>query len=126
MPGQSSEKGTDVQDRFDADFMTELDGRLRLARTLRDRLAALTDDLGGTEALSYQEQSICKRAIHLERLIEKKESALAQGLPVDEHVYFACVNALSGLLSKIGLKRRARPAISLNEVLNGKDSHVGK
>jgi len=123
--GQQSEKATDVSEAFNADFMDELDGRVRLARTLRDRMRSLTSDLGGAEHLSYQERSLCKRIVHMERLIEKKEHALAQDGQVDEHLYFSCVNALSGLLSKIGLKRRARPVRSLAEVLS-KEPHAGK
>jgi hypothetical protein len=69
--------------------------------------------------LSYQERSLCKRAIHLERLIEKRELTLALDGAVDEASYFNAVNVLSGLYSKLGMKRRSKQ-ISLRDYLTTK------
>jgi hypothetical protein len=119
-PGQQTTKGTEVADKYDGDFVEALDGRYRTARTLRQRLSQLTADLGGLAELSYQERSLCRRAIHLERHIEKKELSLAHGGTIDENTYLTSVNVLSGLFTKIGLKRRAR-TLTLNDYLaNGK------
>jgi hypothetical protein len=82
-PGQKSALSTEVSAQYDESFMEELDGRVRAARTLRQRLRELTNDLGGLANLSYQEQSLCKRAIHIERLIEKKELTLSHGGKVE-------------------------------------------
>ena len=98
--------------------MAELDGRVRVARSLRDRLRALTSDLGGVTNLSYQEQSVCKRAVHLERLIEKKESTLAHNGTVDENSYYSAITTLSSLFSKLGLKRRPKVIGTLAELLS--------
>lgn len=106
--GQKSEKPTEIANRYTTGFMEELDGRVRAARTLRERLRGLVTDLGGWGSLSYQERSLAKRILHLERLIEKKESTLAHGGNVDESTYLAALNTFSGLLSKVGLKRRAK------------------
>lgn len=116
--GQQSGKATEVGTPYRATFLEELDGRARVARTLRDRLRALTGDLGGLNSLSYQEQSLCKRAVHLERLIEKKEATLAHGGTLDESGYFAAVTTLSSLFSKVGLKRRAKIIGTLAERLD--------
>jgi hypothetical protein len=116
--GAKSEKATEVAARFDEDFMAQMDGRVRVARTLRDRLRALTGDLGGLKDLSYQEQSLCKRAVHLERLIEKKELTLAHGGTVDENCYYSAITTLSSLFSKVGLKRRPKVVGTLAEVLS--------
>jgi hypothetical protein len=115
--GQHSQLNTDVGPRFSEDFLDELDGRVRVARTLRDRLRELTNDLGGVAQLSYQEASLCRRAIHLERQVERLESTLAHGGSVDYTQYFSMINTLSGLFSKIGLKRRAKQVQSLSEYL---------
>ena len=97
--------------------MSELDGRVRVARSLRERLGALVSDLGGPAGLSYQELSLCKRAIHIERLIEKDELSMAHGGVVDRFATIAAINTLTSLFSKIGLKRRARKIQSLEEYL---------
>lgn len=102
--------------------MESMDGRVRVARELRDRLHALASDLGGLASLSYQEQSLCKRLVHLERLVELKELKLAQGGRLDENLYFNAINSLSGLLTKIGLKRRVK-VLSLADYLNGKPAN---
>ena len=107
---------TDVPVRYDEGFLDELDGRAEVTRTLRQRHGALVGDLGGLDCLSYQEQSVCRRIIHLERLIERQESILLQGGSVDLNYYLSAVNCLSGLLSKIGLKRKAKQ-LSLKDYL---------
>jgi hypothetical protein len=118
-----SVKTTDVTARFDERFIQDLDGRSEVARTLRDRLHALCADLGGLSSLSYQELSLCRRLIHLERLVEQKELKLAQGGRLDENLYFNAINSLSGLLSKIGLKRRVK-VLALNDYLAEKEKSL--
>lgn len=116
-PGQKSEKASEVAKRYRENFLDAMDGRAEVTRTLRERLGGLVSDLGGFDGLSYQERSLCKRIIHLERLIEKDELTLAHNGTIDRHVHFAAVNVLSGLYSKIGLKRRAK-TLSLKDYLN--------
>jgi hypothetical protein len=117
-PGRYSTKPTDVENKYHGAVLDKLDGRVRLARTLRERMRALTNDLGGVNDLSYQEQSLCKRAVHLERLLERKESALAHGGTCDESTYLNSINALSGLYSKLGLRRRAKQVLTLQEYVS--------
>ncbi len=121
-PGQKGAKPTEIAARYNESFIGELDGRVRVARTLRDRLRALTNDLGGTSALSYQELSLCKRAVHLERLIEKRESTLAHGGTLDENSYYSALTTLSSLFSKVGYKRRPKIVGTLAEVLSQQES----
>lgn len=120
-PGQRGTKPMEVETHYDAKFMEDLDGRSLVARELRQRLRALTADLGGLSSLSYQEQSLAKRAVHLERLIETKELTLAQGRRVDENKYVNCICAFSGLLSKLGLKRRVK-VLALADYLEAKET----
>lgn len=117
--GQLGSKPTEVPLRFGERFLADMDGRSEVARTLRDRLQALVSDLGGLSSLSYQEVSLCRRLIHLERLVEQKELRLAQGGKLDENLYFNSINSLSGLLSKIGLKRRVK-ILALKDYLEAK------
>lgn len=115
--GQKSEKETDVPARHTPGFLEDMDGRTEVSRILRQRLGALVSDLGGLDNLSYQERSLCKRIVHLERLIEKDELSMAHNRAVDKHAHFAALNTLTGLFHKIGMKRRAKQ-ISLKDYLN--------
>ena len=115
--GAKGTKATEVGPQYHPDFLDDMDGRGQVVRTLRQRLGALVSDLGGGANLSYIERSLCKRAIHLERLIEKKELALARGGTITESDYLNGINTLSGLCAKLGLKRRAKPTMSINEYM---------
>src|SRR5215472_2092246 len=117
--GQKSEKPSEVSKRYRENFLDAMDGRAEVTRTLHERLSALIADLGGLDNLSYQERSLCKRIIHLERLIEKDELTLAHNGPIDRYAHFAALNSLSSLFGKLGLKRRARN-ISLKDYLSTK------
>ena len=116
MPKGKGTKPREVARRFRETFLTDLDGRYPVVRGLKYRHACYTSDLGGTANLSAMEQTLVKRIVHLEHLVEQKESALIGGAAVDISEYLSAVNCLSGLLSKIGLKRRARN-VSLKDVL---------
>ena len=115
--GAKSDKAVEIPAQYGEDFMADLDGRVRVARTLRQRLKELTNDYGGPAELSYAEQSLAKRAIHVERVIEKFESTLAHGGAVEFNHLFGLVNCLSGLYTKLGLKRRPKVVGSLAEQL---------
>lgn len=112
-----SDLPTDIPARFDEAFLEEMDARSEVYKMMSQRLGALVTSLGGIDGLSYQERSLCKRVIHLERLIEKRELTLALNGTIDETGYFNAVNVLSGLYSKLGLRRRVKQ-ISLKDVLS--------
>ena len=48
-----SSKSQSVPSRFANGWLDVLDGRFGLARELRQRFETLTDDLGGSNSLSY-------------------------------------------------------------------------
>ncbi len=122
MKGQSSTKPKEVPVEYVEDFLATMDGRAGLARTLRYRLRALMSDLGGQGNLTYQQRSLCKRAIHLERLLEQKELALMQDEKMDVNAYLNGVNVLSGLFSRLGLERRAALVPDLQRYLRARES----
>jgi hypothetical protein len=116
-PGQRSRKATEVPAKYATDFLTTLDGRVRVARTLRERLASILTDLGGADALSHAQRSLAKRAVHVEGLLEGIEAKLATGEVVDVMPYLAAINTLMGLFTRLGLKRVARDVSPLRELL---------
>jgi hypothetical protein len=106
-------------ERYAKDFIHEMDGRVRVVKTIREDLDALYAALGGKENVSYMEQTLCQKVIYLKWLTGKKEAAMIHGGSIDETSYLNAVNCLSGLLTKIGLKRRAKQ-ISLKDYLSNK------
>ncbi|WHZ25321.1 MAG: hypothetical protein OJF51_000116 [Nitrospira sp.] len=113
-------KPTDISKRYRADFIQKMDGRVTAVKALHERFNALASDLGGLESLSFQEQSLCKRIVFLERHIERMELIVAKGGTVEVHAYIASINALAGLLSKIGLRRRAKKIPPLHEYIEAR------
>lgn len=119
MPKGKGTKPRTVARRFRPSFLSDLDGRYPVVRGLKYRYGCYLSDLGGTANLSTMEQTIVKRIVHLEHLVEQKESAIIRGTATDITEYIASVNCLSGLLNRIGLKRRSKQ-ISLRDYLNAK------
>jgi hypothetical protein len=117
MPKGKGTKPRTVARRFRPSFLSDLDGRYPVVRGLKYRLGCYLSDLGGAANLSTMEQTIVKRIVHLEHLVEQRESALIAGTGTDINEYLASVNCLSGLLNRIGLKRRSRQ-LSLKDYLN--------
>lgn len=106
-----------IEPRYSSDFLDRLDERYGSTWALRGYFQGLTNSLGGASDLSYQELSLCMRLIHLEELIRQKEQKLASGQAIDESIYCACVNTFSGLINKLGLKRRPKPTQTLAAIL---------
>jgi hypothetical protein len=119
MPKGKGTKPRQVAKRFRPSFLSDLDGRYPVVRGLKQRLACYLSDLGGPANLSTMEATVVKRIVHLEHLVEQKESAIIRGTATDITEYIASVNCLSGLLNRIGLKRRSKQ-ISLRDYLNAK------
>ena len=106
-----------VPNRYSADWLEKLDGRTAIARAVNERLAMLESDLGGRDAMSYQQRSLAKRAIWTEALIEQQESAVARGEEIDQGRLTQAVNSLIGLYKTLGLERRAREVPDLQSYL---------
>lgn len=111
-------KHDEIPKQYAPDWLEKLDGRTAIARAVTDRLHALENDLGGRDALSYQQRSIAKRAIWIEALIEQQEAALARGDNVDVGRLTQANNSLLGLYKTLGLERKAKDTPTLSDYLN--------
>jgi hypothetical protein len=118
MPKGKGTKPRDVARRFRPTFLTDADGRFPVVRGLKYQNACYISELGGEANLSHMERTLVKRIVHLSYLVELKEAVLIGGGALDVNEYITAVNCLSGLLSKIGLKRRAKLLPSLKDYLN--------
>ena len=119
--GQRTTKKTGVPTKYTENFLADLDGRYTVARALKGRYLTLVADLGGFDALSYQQQSLCKRVIYLEAHIGTLEAELASNKTVNINAYTQMVNTLIGLLRAVGLERKTKD-VSLGEYLKTRDT----
>jgi len=105
-----------VPDTFGFNWLQELDSRTSIAREMRERYIALTNDLGGADSLSYQQRSLVERALWLEYWLAKQERELASGGEFAINSWVQGCNSLQGIYSKLGLARQAKE-ISLQDYL---------
>ncbi len=122
--GTSTKLLATLPDKYSSDWMTRLDKRTRIARAVLDRIAALETDAGGAAALSHARQSLIRRAVWIEALIEGHELRLAGGEAIDIGALTQLTNTLLGLYRVIGLERRTKPVRSLHEVMNASVSPI--
>lgn len=113
-------KANELPDNYTADWLERLDGRTRLAQAVRARYAALTDDLGGHDALSFQRRSLAKRALWIEATIEQSEAAIARGEDVDLGALTQRINSLIGLYKTLGLDRVQHDVQTLSDYLKAR------
>lgn len=115
--GQNTAKPEQVPERYRLGWLDALDGRLSLARDLRQRFAEVCSDLGGQDQLSYMQRSLVERGLWLEYWLATQERELAGGNEFDVGKWVQATNSLQGIYSKLGLERKARNVPSLSEYL---------
>jgi hypothetical protein len=92
-----------------------LSGRYALTGIVRDRREALTAHCGGNP--SYVQQSLIKRVLWLELIVESYEQKFASGEPVDVGSITQAGNTLKGYYKDLGIQPTARPMRRLHEHL---------
>lgn len=107
-----------IPNSYTPNWLEGLDGRTALAQEMRRRYDAFVSDLGGDETLSYAQRSLVARALWLELHLQQQEEALASGADFDSGKWVQAVNSLQGVLSKLGLERKAKE-VTLSDVIAG-------
>lgn len=102
---------------YRAGWLEKLDRRTRVARAIMDRIAVLASDAGGAETLSHAQQSLIKRAVFLEAIVESHELRFASGEAIDVGSYTQALNSMLGVYRVVGIARRAKPVRTLHEHL---------
>jgi len=105
-----------IPTRFEPRFWEMADGRCAVIKELRRRYAELIADTG---ADSFQKRLLCQRAIFLAVQIETMEIEAAEEGIFEAGVYTQAVNALSGLLSKLGLNKHHPRTATLDAYVEG-------
>lgn len=101
---------------FSPKFLVDVDGRSGFVKEIRRRLDALVEDAG---ADSYQKKLIATEAIFISIQLETMRSNAIEGGDLDAGVYTQMVNALSGLLAKLGLERKVSRTVDLKAYVAG-------
>ena len=76
---------------------------------------SLADDLGGAAGLTEAQRALVRQAAGTIVQSEKLQGAVLRGEDVDLEQLTRLTNALSRILSRLGIKRRAREASTLAE-----------
>ena len=105
--------------RQDKEAITKayMDRRTVTHKVLRGQLDQLVADLGGEDALSYQQFDLAERAVVLGAVINKVEHRLLTGEGELLGSYSVLINTLTGLYRTLGIERRAKP-VSLQDVID--------
>ena len=88
--------------------LASLDGRTAAAKLVRELIAAIADDLGGSEQLTEGTRQLVQRAAVLGAFIEDCEARWIGGEEFETNEYLAAINAQRRVLATIGLDRRAK------------------
>lgn len=114
-----AKKKSSIPDKFEQGFLETLDGRTEIAKAMRERYQAMTNDLGGADRLSYAQRSLVERALWLEYWCAHQERNLAGGqlAGFDVGKWTQAANSLQGIYSKLGLQRVAQQAPGIGELI---------
>jgi hypothetical protein len=103
----------------------EIDQRGPLVRRLKDLINDHVSDLGGTDNISSSERALVHRAAIMVLLTETIETKFVLSnlkiKPYELADYVKTVGALRRVLATLGLQRRAKPVMSLDQYLRSKE-----
>jgi len=91
---------------FEPKFWSQVDGRFGAKRVIRQRVSELIEDTG---AESAQMRLLVERLVFLNIQLETAERIATETGEFDPGVYTQMCNAVSGICTKLGLKRHAKP-----------------
>lgn len=110
MPRPKKKMEITLKERFVPRFLEDVDGRSAIVKEIRRRLDELVAD---ADANSFQKQLLAKEAIFISIQLETMRANAIDGGKLDAGVYTQMVNALSGLLAKLGLEKKVSKTIDL-------------
>jgi hypothetical protein len=99
-----STKYRDISAKYQEGWLSELDSRTTIAKEVRERYQALTDE----------------RSIWLEYWLSSQERELAEGKQFDVGKWVQAANGLQGIYAKLGLSRVSKDATSLATFLKNR------
>jgi hypothetical protein len=106
--GKSVRLLASIPAKYSPDFMARLDKRTVLGRAVVDRHDAIVADLGGADGLATIKQSLARRFVWFEVMIEGMECRAAAGEGVDIGAWTQLTNSWLGIARMLGLERRQK------------------
>jgi hypothetical protein len=103
--------------RYKPDWLERSDGRFAEIRAMRERLTAISSDLGGAENLTRIEQDLLRRYVFIAQVCEHAEQDAHTGTSIDISSYLGHVDRMHRIGMALGLRRRTKEALSLGEYL---------
>ena len=105
-----------VPARFEPRFWESTDQRQSVVKEIRRRCESLRDDTGADSA---QKDLLVQRAIFMSIQLETMEVEAIENGKFDQGIYTQMVNALVGVLNKLGLERKIKQVADLHSYVNG-------
>jgi hypothetical protein len=109
MPRTYKPKAPRIPPRYEAGFLSRLDRRTEVAKSLQANYDAIADDLGGKQELSHVKSSLVERFVFLEATLNRIENDMARkpnDLGDNVGKWIQAVNALTGLAKVLGIDRK--------------------
>lgn len=103
--------------RWEPRFLENANGQIGPIRQLKKRFRQLVQD---SDAVSYQKQMLCSRAVFLCTLCETYERLAIENGKFDHQQYLQTVNALVSVCKSLGLERARKQATRLESYINAK------
>jgi len=117
-------KGPQIPSKFSTGFLARLDGRYLLVKELKTFYDAIISDLGGTDNLSTIQKTLVERYVWTIAFLRSLEQKIptcdaSEGAELLGR-FTQATNTAIGLAKTLGLKRTAKPVVSLENYIGGK------
>jgi hypothetical protein len=118
MPKARKNNNTNIPAKFIPQFLEDADGRCSVIKELKRRYDILKADTG---ADSYQKDLLVQRATFVGIQLETIETVAAETGRFESGSYGQLVNTFIGLLKALGLERKRKSVVNLNEYMQTKN-----
>lgn len=118
-----------LPDKYEAGFLREFDKRSVAFALLNTAYQEVMSDMGGQAGLSHVQVCLAERFVFLEFVLNAMEQKIALNPKESEGLlgkWIQAINSLSGLAKTIGLERRRRSVVNLQEYVSGKKNKKRK
>jgi hypothetical protein len=95
--------------------LADLDGRTKARRAAERLFNELIEDLGGADNVSAAQRVLAETAAVTQAMSEHQAASWLGGEPVDINGFATVANTLRRLLSDLGLERKPRAPLNVNE-----------
>lgn len=121
--GRKPDKTVTLPAQWEPRFLDVKDQRRSVVQLIRKRLQRLKEEAGCD---SYQKEMLAEQAIFIAVQLETAKVDALDGKPFDAGQFTAMVNCLSGLLSKLGLKKSAVQVLDFDAYVASKTKAKSK